>query len=650
MSMDDDASRAGINYRLPKNPGFLGESRWRAKLCGFALFLLCQIAATEYLAWRFHQPDIDLVFRSSRILGWASGVPIYLPLCWVKWIVTHHKWVTQNNPPFTAPMMTAAGIGFAGVLCWLMSGRSNFNQRAKGLEENSDDLYGSSRWANRAALDAMGLTGEPRGLLLGAWRETEGGPLRYLYDESDQHVLVSAPTRTGKTATLGILNALLWAASMLVVDVKEELFKAVAGHRQREGHICVKFAPLDPDNSIRINPLAWIRFGTIREIADVQVFAEGFAHPGNEGQDSAHWNDTSMALIEGVIIHEYYKCLAIEGRMVTLDDISRSLSPFELSFEDYLKEMASFQHDIAGTRKWKNADGTPTKIHPFVREKAMEALQRDVKEASSVLSTAKKRFRIFADPLVREATSGCDFEIEDLVDHEKPVSLFLVIPPNQKKRLAPLVRVILLMSLGRLTEEQRARRHELLMLLDEFPTLGYMEPMEDAPSYIAGYGIRLLIIVQNLSQINSVKRYGPDNELIPNMHIKISYTVSDIKTAKLLSDEFGSQTVRHGAIQYAQTGKNHKGPVQAVGAHVQNTKRALVEPEEFMRLKLPAKQRKKVIAPGDFVMTVFGHMPVRGVQAFWFLDPTFREWVGLPIADQNKALVKRDYVKEAFSA
>jgi type IV secretion system protein VirD4 len=647
--MSTATATGGINYRLPKNPGFLGRSQWGARLRGFALFLLCQTIATEYLAWRFSQPDIGLTFANSLVPFSIFDMPVYFPLCWVKWVFHLHGWVTHNTPPYTVPMMTSLVIGMAGVFFWSAFGGNNFNRQAKKLEENSEDIYGSSRWADRPALDAMGVTGEPRGLILGAWRDSPDAPLEYLYDNSHQNVIMSAPTRTGKTQTLGILNALVWHSSMLVVDVKEELFKAVAGHRQSQGHICLKFAPLDPEHSTRINPLAWIRFETVKEIADVQVFAEGFANPGNEGQDSTHWNDTSMGLVEGVTMHEYYKCLALEGRMVTLDDISRSLSPYELSFEDYLKEMASFRHDLGGKRKWKNADGTPTEIHPFVREKAMEALQRDVKEASSVLSTAKKRFRILADPLVKKATSGCDFEIEDLMDHEKPVSLFLVIPPNQKKRMSPLVRIILLMVLGRLTEEHKPRRHELLMLLDEFPTLGYMEPMADAPSYVAGYGIRLFIIVQNFSQINDPRRYGPDNELIPNMHIKISYTVSDLKTAKALSEEFGSQTVRHAAVQYTPKGQHHTGPVQAAGAHVQNTKRALVEPEEFMRLKLPQKQWRKVVEPGEFVMSVFGHNPVRGVQAFWFFDPTFRKWVNLPIKDQSKALVRRDYVKEAFS-
>jgi type IV secretion system protein VirD4 len=635
----------GANYHLPENPGYLGGIQWQARLMGFGMALISQIFATEFLAYRMSR--LGLVFSESRKYGDAGPFPIYLPLCWMKWELTYHQWLFHNMPPYSGPMVTACFVGVLGLIIGLSNGGASFNYRARRLSRNLDNLYGSSRWATRNDLGKAGLLAEQRGLLLGGWRESPDGSMDYLYDDSDRHVLVAAPTRTGKTASVGKVNALVWHGSMLVTDMKEELYQATAGWRQRTGHLCIMFAPLEPEQSIHLNPLAWIRFGSRQEIADVQKFAEGIADPGNESSESTHWNETSTALIEGLVLHEAYKARVKRNNVVTLAEISQSLSPFTESFADYLKEMASFLHDPDGKYGWKDAEGNPTKTHPIVRERAMEAVQRSEREASSVLSSAKKRFRLFADPLVREATSGCDFEIEDLVDQAKPVSLYLVLPPSEKKRLASLVRIILLMVMSRLTEKQQKRRHPLLFLLDEFPALGYMSPLEDALSFVGGYGIRCLLIVQDLSQIR--KRYGQDNEIIPNCHIKITFTIADLKTAKAYSEEAGSQTVQHAAIQFSHKHKN-SAQLRASSAHVQVTKRPLVEPEELMRLLMPGKVGDRVVSPGEFVMFVLGCMPIKGVQAFGFLDPTFKRWMDMKPVDESKALIKRDIVREAFAS
>lgn len=664
-----------MSYRVPENPGFLGGFAWKPFLLGWAIAMISQVVATEWIAYRFAQ--LGFAFSESVLYGHWAGLPIYLPLCWGKWCFLYRQWLFHHHPLFTMPLLSGAMIGVVGIIIGLTNKNASFNRRAKKLAANMEDLYGSSRWAQRKDLEKAGLLQQQKGLLLCAWRETEGGPLQYLYDDSDRHVINAAATGTGKSASLGIANALLWYGSMLVVDIKRELYQASAGFRQSQGHVCLKFEPLNPEESVKINPLAWIRFETRFEVSDVQKFTEGIASPANEGAESSHWNDTSTSLLDGVVLHEAYKSKIKRGRMVTMTDISASLSPLfkpptkkrakssaeaagspekkkkpkvdPSGFTQYLAEMATFVHDPEGRMNWRDPEGRPTRTHPVVREKAMEALQRDVKEASSVLSTAKKRFRLYSDPLVQQATNGCDVEIEQLVDHVQPVSLYLVIPPSEKRRLAPLIRIILLMVLGRLTEKQVVRRHKLLILADEFPTLGYMAPMEDALSYVRSYGIRFLLFVQNFSQISSPKRYGSDNEIVPNCQIKILFTISDLKTAKYASEEIGPQTIQHAAISFS-----HKHPtaqqLQAASAHVQNTKRDLIDPSELMRLELPQKNGDRIVAPGECIVLVFGTMPIKGTQAFWFFDPTFRDWVNRKPSDQSKALVQQDLAAEVLAS
>src|SRR5205823_9082802 len=101
---------------------------------------------------------------------------------------------------------------------------------------------------------------------------------------------------------------------------------------------------------------------------------------------------------------------------------------------------------------WKTGGGLTTRTHPVVGEKVQEMLDKEDKDFSGVLSTAKTALTLYSDPLVSKNTSASDFTINDLVNHERPVSLYLVVPPSDKIRLRPLIRLIFTMIVNRLTE------------------------------------------------------------------------------------------------------------------------------------------------------------------------------------------------------
>ena len=101
------------------------------------------------------------------------------------------------------------------------------------------------------------------------------------------------------------------------------------------------------------------------------------------------------------------------------------------------------------------------------------------------------------------------------MNHERPVSLYLVVPPSDKIRLRPLMRLIFTMVVNRLTEKldfegarQLHNKHRLLFLIDEFPSLKRMEIFADALSYMAGFGLKAYLITQDIRQI--VDEYGPE--------------------------------------------------------------------------------------------------------------------------------------------
>ena len=208
-----------------------------------------------------------------------------------------------------------------------------------------------------------------------------------------------------------------------------------------------------------------------------------------------HWEDTAASLTTGMILHVCYSA-ASEGRVACLADLAGQFTRPGIDFRETLNEMLSYPHDPALKRGWRTTTGLQTATHPVVSEKAQEMLDKESKELSGVLSTAKTALALYSDPLVARNTSASDFTIDDLVNHERPVSLYLVVPPSDKIRLRRLIRLMFTMVVNRLTErmafdgaEQKRNRHRLLFLIDEFPSLNRMEIFADALSYMAGYGL-----------------------------------------------------------------------------------------------------------------------------------------------------------------
>jgi len=104
-----------------------------------------------------------------------------------------------------------------------------------------------------------------------------------------------------------------------------------------------------------------------------------------------------------------------------------------------------------------------------------------------------------------------------------------------------------------------------------------------------------------------------------------------------LSATLGTFTVQHASFNFNQKPKLLLDG-EGVSANLQNTKRALAEPEELMALETPRREGDRVTYPGEFVMTIFGCPPVKGRQGFWFLDPKVAKRVHLPITNQANAL------------
>ena len=154
-------------------------------------------------------------------------------------------------------------------------------------------LHGAARWAKGSEARRAGLLGK-EGLLLGRYG---GGFIQF---GGSEHVLLEAPTRSGKGVGVVIPNLLTWPDSLVVLDVKQENWEKSAGWRAKQGHQVLLFDPLDPDGrTARYNPFAHIRRDHPVEVIDeLQKIAAMLWPPPENGE--SFWMDSARTAFIGV--------------------------------------------------------------------------------------------------------------------------------------------------------------------------------------------------------------------------------------------------------------------------------------------------------------------------------------------------------------
>jgi type IV secretion system protein VirD4 len=612
-------NRQPILYRTPKKPGYLGGYNWRATCFGLLLLVIVNFGATQFIAARFeYQPAL------GRPLFRLNYGGVYEPFAWMIW-GWHNS--TSQDPRVRQPLFEGEMLVFAGSLLCVALFFVAATRRSQKLMENADDLHGSARWATERDIRATGLMDAEQGVYVGAWCADNSHRLRYLRHNGPEHILAFAPTRSGKGVGLVVPTLLAWSESAVIYDIKGENWAKTAGFRAGQGHLCFKFSPVEENASSRFNPLSEVRLFTPRDVSDAQNIANMIVRTGEDSPQERYWQDAAASITTGMILHVCYEA-ALQGRVASLADLAHVFTTPGSSFRDTLEDLLNFGHDPEYKHNWKMATGDKTATHPVVREKVQEMLDKEERDFGGVLSTAKTALTLYSDPLVARNTSASDFTIADLVNYDRPISLYLVVPPSDKIRLRPLIRLMFTMVVNRLTEkmvfegaEQKRNKHRLLLLIDEFPSLNRMEIFADALSYMAGYGLKAYLITQDIRQI--VDAYGNNESIVSNCHVRIAFAPNQVETAELLSKMTGTQTVQKASYNFS--GSRFSPVMGHISASVDHIERPLMTPDEVLRLKPPQKQREgdseKIVAPGQMLIFVSGTYPVLGTQMLYFLDP-----------------------------
>lgn len=492
-----------------------------------------------------------------------GSFPLYPPPAFFWWWFSYDAYAPHI---FVEGASIAASGGFAAIAVAI--GLSVWRAR----EAKSVETYGSARWATVQEIRTAGLL-DPDGVVLGRVEPN------YLRHDGPEHVLCFAPTRSGKGVGLVVPSLLTWPGSCIVHDIKGENWNLTAGWRSRFGRVL------------------------LQNIADILVDPEGALERRN------HWEKTSHALLVGAILHVLYA-----EADKTLAGVANFLSDPKRPIETTLKAMMMTSH----------LGDTP---HPVVASAGRELLNKSENERSGVLSTAMSFLGLYRDPIVARVTRRCDWRIADLVEDDRPATLYLVVPPSDISRTKPLIRLVLNQIGRRLTEDLNAknRRHRLLLMLDEFPALGRLDFFESALAFMAGYGLKSFLIAQSLNQIE--KAYGANNSILDNCHVRVAFATNDERTAKRVSDALGTATEMRAMKNYA--GHRLSPWLGHLMVSRQETARPLLTPGEVMQLPT-----------ADELVLVSGVHPIRAKKARYFEDERFAERILPPPENPTQGSTK----------
>jgi type IV secretion system protein VirD4 len=523
-----------------------------------------------------------------------GSTSLYAPWAWL-------AWSGRFRPYAPDAFRTASGVTLLGAVAGCLAVLP-IAVRRPALP--GSDAHGSSRWATTQEMKRAGLL-QSVGVVLCQTSDAEyatrlvGGKKRIslrrtgtlVRHDGPEHVLCFAPTRSGKGVGLVVPTLLTWPSSVLVYDIKKENWALTAGWRRQFSRVW-RFEPTAAD-SLRFNPLLEIRKG-LNEVKDTQNIADILVDPTGEKETRDHWQTTAHALLTGAILHVLYA------------EEDKSLAAVAAFLSDPLRRQCETLERMLKTPHLE------TDPHPVVAQAAREALNKSGNELSGVFSTALACLALYRDPVIGRATSASDFRIADLMNADAPVSLYLVVPPSDLARTRPIIRLMLNQIGRRLTESMQfggeaGYRHRLLLLLDEFPSLGRLDFFESALAFCAGYGVKAMLIAQSLNQLE--KAYGHSHSLLDNCHVRLTYAANDDKTARRISDLLGQATRSKMQKSFSGSGlflSNRSESEQEYG-------RPLLTPAEVGQL------------PDDEgILLVGGQPPYRARKVRYYLDPRFR--------------------------
>ncbi|WP_313318544.1 type IV secretory system conjugative DNA transfer family protein [Stenotrophomonas sp.] len=472
-----------------------------------------------------------------------------------------------NHPqvmPYAGRIKLAGGIGavlmllvWASIVVMLIKLRSHRN------------IHGRARFAGMVDLANTGLLKhKDDGIVLG---QMNGKLLRL---SGQQFVILAAPTRSGKGVGVVIPNLLDYRESAVVLDIKQENFDLTSGWRKSIGHEIYLFNPFAEDRrSHRWNPMTYVSSDPSFRVSDLQSIS-AMLYPDGDDKDK-FWTSQARNAFLAFTLYLFEQADAVPGSpKPTLGQVLRLSSGDGTELKPYLQKLAEAS---------------------FLSSQARTAFagllsQADVTFAS-IIGSFREPLNPWLNPVLDAATSGDDFRLDDV--RRKRMTIYVGIQPNKLAESRLIVNLffsqLINVNTKTLPQNDKSLKHQCLLLMDEFTSIGRVDIIAKAVAYMAGYNLRLLPIVQSMAQLDAVYGKELSRTIITNHALQIIYAPREQQDANDYSEMLGFTTVRRRARTHSH------GQNRSVSDNEVLEKRALMLPQE---LKAMGPEKEIVLYEG----------------------------------------------------
>ncbi|QNP42028.1 type IV secretory system conjugative DNA transfer family protein [Lysobacter solisilvae (ex Woo and Kim 2020)] len=426
--------------------------------------------------------------------------------------------------PYAGKIKAGGLIGYGIPLLTYVAGLAVVLRPAKR------STHGDARFAGVLDLQKKGMfQATANGIVVGKF----GGRLLRLGGQ--QFAILAAPTRSGKGVGVVIPNLLEYQESVVVLDIKQENFGLTSGWRARQGQEIYLFNPFAEDRRThRWNPLTYVSADPAFRVSDLMSIAAMLYPDGADEQKFWVGQARNAFMAFALYLFEAWEEERRAGfpfsKPPTLGAIYRiSSGDGKSELKPYLQELSQ---------------------RPFLSGNARSAFANLLSQAdetfASILGTFKEPLNPWLNPVLDAATSGDDFLLTDL--RKKRMTIYVGIQPNKLAESRLIVNLffsqIINLNTRELPQNNPALKHQCLLLMDEFTSIGKVDIIASAVAYMAGYNLRLLPIIQSMAQLDAT--YGKEvaRTIITNHAVQIIYAPREQQDANDYSEMLGYTTVR----------------------------------------------------------------------------------------------------------
>ncbi|BDC94855.1 hypothetical protein TRBR_29520 (plasmid) [Treponema bryantii] len=356
------------------------------------------------------------------------------------------------------------------------------------MNKEDEQLLASGRWGDKNTLKENGLL-DTCGVVLGQLSDAviipsvkDGGlklDVKRIAQLIQYHMNVCAmlmcPTRSGKGITTVTTSHINYPESLISIDPKGENYENTAGYRCLFSHV-YKYSPTSKET---------LKFNIMDEISeenpfrDANTIAKILTSPTNPASNAdPHWENTARVLITTTILH----CLCSNYEDKSLPGVYRYLTQSTKDSKEDMKRLL--------LKNMINSPHCREDVHQSIKSGAAQILSAADEELGSIYSAALEALEIFNDPYIASVSQSSDFCLDDFRYSEAPVSLYFTVPFPDLDRLKSLMKLLIEFICRKFSQNMTSYgnkdlKHNILFLIDEFPTLGRMETVAWSPSQLS---------------------------------------------------------------------------------------------------------------------------------------------------------------------